>query len=554
MTDPSLRRFPVTALRHRSPQDARRHPGGQSGKATPWVLGTLALALAGGGAAWWSRQGDAPASPAATAAVSAPGASGPASGPRGPGRPGGPGGPGGFGARVQPVSVSPVRQKDIRVTLQAIGTIAASNTAVVRTKIEGELRSIRFREGQTVRAGDLLAELDNRAQQITLSQVEGQLARDQAQLQNARIDLARFKDLLGQDGVSKQQVDTQEALVRQLQGTVQSDQAIVDNARLQLSYTRIVAPIGGRVGLRQADLGNVVRPSDTNGLLSISQTSPANVVFAVPDQHLPHILEALRAQRTLAVEAWDRDQRQRLAVGQVASTDNAIDAATSTIKLKAAFPNADGRLFPNQFVNVRLQLSTVANALAVPAAAVLRNAEGHFVYLVKDDSTVTVRPVKAGATEAEWVSVEGDLQPGDKVVTDGVDRLREGSRVELIRPQNGTSGGPGGGRRSEARAGGERAGAASAPASGQAGGPASARPARGEGTRNADAPRPPSAEATSPAGAASGGGPGGGRAAEFLSRLPPEVADKVRAMSPEERRAWFQQQRAQREAAGNGGR
>jgi multidrug efflux system membrane fusion protein len=330
--------------------------------------------------------------------------------------------------------VAGVRRQDIRITLQAIGTVGAANTAVVRAKIEGELKAIHFKEGQQVRAGALLAELDNRAQQIALAQTEGQLARDQAQLANARLDLARFKDLLAKDGIARQQVDTQEALVRQLQGTVQTDQALVENARLQLSYTRITAPIAGRIGLKLADLGNVVRPSDASGLLSIAQVQPASVVFAVPDQHLPRISEALHKGRPLKVEAWDRDQKRLLATGQVTSTDNAIDAATSTIKLKAVFPNADLGLYPNQFVNVRLQLGSLDGVLAVPAAALMRNADGQYVYLVGEDRSVSMRPVRIEATDGDWVGIQADLQPGDQVVTDGVDRLRDGARVDIIQP------------------------------------------------------------------------------------------------------------------------
>jgi multidrug efflux system membrane fusion protein len=390
---------------------------------------------------------------------------------------------------VQPVSVGAVRRQDVHLTLQAIGTIAAANTAVVRTRIEGELKVLHFKEGQLVQAGALLAELDDRAQRIALAQAEGQLARDQAQLHNARVDLARFKDLLAKDGVSRQQVDTQDALVRQLQGTVQIDQAQVDNARLQLSYTRITAPISGRAGLRQADLGNTVRPSDANGLLSIAQTHPVNVVFAVPDAHLPRIAQALREKQPLEVQAWDREQKQRLAAGGVTSADNAIDSATGTIKLKASFPNADDGLFPNQFVNVRLHLGTLSDALTVPAAAVLRNAEGSFVYVVGEDKTVAVRPVQLSVAEGDWVAVKGELQDGERVVTEGVDRLRDGARVEPMRPGGAREGAPPGER---------------------------------------------------------GAGPSPERLAELLQRLPPEVAETVKAMSPEERREWFRRAREER--------
>lgn len=513
------------------------------------VVGALLLITAGG-ALWWQHARS--SEPSASDAAASGAARG--MGPRGPGGPGGPGGQRfGGGSRVQPVMVAAVQRRDIRITVNAIGNIAAANIAVVRTRIDGELQKIHFKEGQTVKAGALLAELDARALRIALAQTEGQLARDQAQLQNARLDLQRFKDLLAKDAIAKQQVDTQEALVRQLQGTVQTDQAQVDNAKLQLSYTRIVAPISGRIGLQQADLGNVVRTSDANGLLSIAQTQPVNVVFAVPDSHLPRLTEALndkarlkqtqgrsqvaltpsgglarsdRSGGALKVEAWDRDGLRRLAVGQLGSIDNAIDATTSTVKLKARFANEDEKLFPNQFVNVKLQLATLEDSLAVPTAALLRGAEGNFVYVVGEDKTVAVRKVQAGAGDGEWVSVKGDLQAGDLVVTDGVDRLREGAQVEVIKPPVDT---PDDGRRGGGRDGRrKRDGAA----------PADHKPRRADGDR-----------AFAPPGPDSQGGPRG----DFLARLPPEVAEKLKAMSPEERRAFFEQRRAERakrEAAG----
>ena len=402
-----------------------------AGRVSPWLLGVLLLG--GTCASWWGfaqkgrdASADVAASPASRAASSG-------------GKPGGKAdarGPAarrfGGAERVQPVSVATVQRQDIRLGVTAIGTIAAANTAVVKSKVEGELKAIHFQEGQWVKAGALLAELDARPFQIALAQAEGQLARDQAQLQNARLDLERFRDLLGKEGIPRQQVDTQDALVRQLQGTVQSNQALVDNARLRLSYTRITAPIAGRLGLRQVDLGNVVTPNDAQGLITVSQTQPVNVVFAVPDAHLPQIASQLRAGQVLPVEAWDRAQQAKLADGRLASTDNAIDAGTGTIRLKAAFANADGGLFPNQSVNVRLQLGTVKASLAVPAAAVLQGSQGSFVYTVNADKTVSVRRVKTGALDKGWLGIEGDLKPGDRVVIDGSDRLREGAKVDVI--------------------------------------------------------------------------------------------------------------------------
>ena len=397
----------------------------QHGKVSPWLIGLL-LAL-GAGAGWWAwashvREGSAQAGPGGPGAGASAGAQG--AGPGGRQRAGGP--------RPQPVSLAEVRRQDIRVTVAAIGTIAAANTALVKPKIEGELKAIHFKEGQWVKAGDLLAEIDARPFQIALAQSLGQLTRDQAQLQNARLDLERFKELLGKDGIAKQQVDTQDALVKQLQGTVQANEAAVDNARLQLSYTRITAPISGRVGLKQVDLGNVVRPSDAQGLVTISQTQPVNVIFAVPDGHIPLIASKLKAGAPMGVEAWDRDFKLKLADGKVGSTDNAIDVGTGTIKLKALFANADGGLFPNQSVNVRLQLGTDEGTLAVPGAAVQRGAQGAYVYVLKPDTTVALRTVQTGALDGDWIGVRGNLKAGERVVVDGAERLRDGSSVAIV--------------------------------------------------------------------------------------------------------------------------
>lgn len=512
---------------------------------------TLALALvailAAGGWWWWTQRqpGEASTGGPQTASSAPAGTSSAA------------GGPGGrrFGGanRVQPVTVAAVRRQDIRVVVQAIGNIAALNTAVVRARVEGELKAIRFKEGQQVRAGQLLAEIDPRSYEVALAQAQGQLARDQAQLRNAQVDLERYKDLLAKDSIARQQVDTQEALVRQLQGTVQTDQAQVDSAKLQLSYTKVVAPISGRLGLKQADLGNIVRASDANGLVTITQTQPISVVFAVPEANLPLINRQLKAGETLVVEAWDREQRNRMATGKVSTTDNAIDPVTGTIKLKAEFANADGALFPNQFANIRLQLDTLEAVLSVPNSAVQRGAIGTFVYVVKEDNAVTVRRVRLGQVDGDWTSVQGELAPGDKVVTDGADRLREGAKVEVITPPpaRGTAlgAGEGGGRRRDGAPGGTAAGA-SAPAA------AASRPAGG-----ASAPRAQATPATAPAARAGASDAwidqlppeAAERVRRTLERLPPDVQQRVHAMSPEERRAFFQQLREQRRAQQGGG-
>ena len=344
-----------------------------------------------------------------------------------------PGKGGGEGSRSTPVSVGEVRLMDIRYTVQAAGTLVALNTAVVRAKVDGELKALRFTEGQLVQAGQVLAEIDARPFEAQLNQAQGQFARDAALMKNAELDLQRYQDLLSKDAIARQQVETQAALVRQLQGTVQADQAQIDLAKLQLSYTRVTAPISGRLGLKQVELGSLVRSSDPNGLVNITQTQPMAVVFSVPEMHVPLIMRKLKAGQALPVEAWDRDQKIRLAQGRVSTTDNAIDVATSTLRLKATLDNRDGSLFPNQFAHIRLQLDTLKNVLAVPAQAVQRGAAGTFVYVVQADNTVQVQTVQLEAVEGDWQAVKADLKAGQQVVTDGADRLRSGSVVEVVK-------------------------------------------------------------------------------------------------------------------------
>jgi len=338
------------------------------------------------------------------------------------------------GAGALPVSAALAVERDVRVRVRAIGSFVAANTALVRPQVGGTLTALHFKEGQQVRAGELLAQIDARSFAAALAQAQGMLARDVAQLENARIDLARYQGLVQQDAAPKQQADTQAALVRQLEGTVQADRAAADSARLQLAWTKVLAPIAGRAGLKQADLGNVVSPSDTTGIVTITQTRPIALVFAVPAQHLPSIQAHLRERRALPVEAWDRAGQQRLAVGEIQTADNAIDATTDTIKVKALFANDDDALFPNQAVNVVLQLDTQAGAVTVPQAALQRGAQGAFVYVVQGDGTVATRPVQTGASDDGVVAVRGAVHAGDRVVTDGTDRLRDGAAVEVIDP------------------------------------------------------------------------------------------------------------------------
>jgi multidrug efflux system membrane fusion protein len=333
-----------------------------------------------------------------------------------------------------PVSTDLVKRMDMVVNVQALGTMTAMNTAIVRSQVDGVLKSLRFTEGQQVQAGQLLAEIDARAFEAQLNLALGQLARDNAQLLNAQLDLQRYQDLLKKDAIARQQVETQAALLAQLQGTVQADQANVDAAKLQLSYTRVTAPISGRLGLKQAELGSLVRAGDANGLVTITQTQPMAVVFAVPEMHVPLIMRKLKSGQALPVQAWDRERKQRLASGRVNTTDNAIDVATGTLKLKASLDNRDGQLFPNQFAQIELQLDTLKNTLVVPSASVQRGAQGSMVLVVQADSTVNAVPVQLLSAQDDWQAVQSDaLKEGDSVVTDGADRLRSGSKVEVVK-------------------------------------------------------------------------------------------------------------------------
>ncbi|MGE5087666.1 MAG: MdtA/MuxA family multidrug efflux RND transporter periplasmic adaptor subunit [Candidatus Levyibacteriota bacterium] len=341
--------------------------------------------------------------------------------------------PGAFGARGPlPVAVAVARSADFPVYIDAIGTVTARNTVTVRPRVDGQLIRVLFREGQTVRAGDLLAEIDPRPFQVQLTQAEGQLARDQAQLANARIDLERYQTLLKQDSIASQQVDTQAALVRQLAGTIEADRGAVDNAKLQLSYTRITAPLAGRLGLRQVDPGNIVHASDAGGIVIITEVQPIGVVFSIPEDRLPTVLRRTRSDAAIPVDAYDRDGKRKLESGKLVTIDNQIDPTTGTIKLKAEFANADGGLFPNQFVNVRMNVDTLVGATVIPTPAIQRGSPGTFVYRVENGDTVAVRKVVLGPADGESTVVTEGLAPGDRVVVDGTDKLRDGAKIEAV--------------------------------------------------------------------------------------------------------------------------
>lgn len=376
----------------------------------------------------------------------------------------------------QPVLVltAMTRRGDIDVVLNALGTVTARNTVLVKPRVDGQLVRVPFREGQLVKAGEVLAEIDPRPFQVLLDQASGQLVRDQALLANAQLDLERYRGMLAKESIPRQQFETQEALVQQYKGTVQTDQAQVDSAKLQLDFTRITAPLSGRLGLRQVDVGNMVHAADTTGLVYITQTQPIAVVFAIPADSLAAVTSRLLAGKTLPVDVRDRDGKTRLATGKLLTVDNQIDTTTGTVKLKAEFTNSDNSLFPNQFVNARLRVETRSGATLVPVAAIQRGTQGTFVYVINDaDKSVSLRPVTLGPTTADTVAIENGLAVGEQVVVDGADKLRQGAKVEVSTPearQPGRKDAPNGGAPSESKRhhGNNPDGSGSVPASGGA--------------------------------------------------------------------------------------
>jgi multidrug efflux system membrane fusion protein len=329
------------------------------------------------------------------------------------------------------VGVASAELADVPVYLSAIGTVQPVVAATVRPQLAGTLFSIDFQEGQKVNKGDLLAQIDPRPYKLALSQAEGMLGRDQAQLAAARGDLARYTQLLEQDSIARQQVDTQTATVQQLEGTVLADEAAVGTARLNLAYTSIRAPVSGKVGLRQADIGNYLTPSDANGIVVITQTAPIDVAFALPQDQLPKLQEKLREQPEMAVTARDKAESAILGRGTFLTFDNQIDITTGTVRAKARFANTDERLFPNQFVNVELLVDTLSQAVTVPVAAVRHGAQGDFIFVLLPDKTAKLSLVKTGPSDNGRTVILSGIAAGDTVITEGADRLEDGARVNL---------------------------------------------------------------------------------------------------------------------------
>lgn len=345
---------------------------------------------------------------------------------------------GGSSAPPLMIGTMAAQEGDIGIYVSALGVVTPLNTVSVRSRVDGQLMKVNYQEGQMVRAGDPLVEIDAAPFQAALVQAEGQFARDSALLENAHLDLDRYKEAFAKKAIPKQQLDTQAATVHQYEGTVKLDQGQVDNARVQLAYCHIGAPISGRVGLRLVDAGNIVHASDANALVVITELQPIAVIFNVAEDFLPQIQQQLRAGKTLAVDAFDREKNKKLATGTLATLDNQIDTTTGTVKLKAIFTNEDESLFPNQFVNARLLVDTLRNVTLVPNTVIQRNADSAFVYLLKPDQTVAVQTITAGATDGSASAVEG-IAPGAVVVGDNFSRLTDGAKVAVRSTTNQTS-------------------------------------------------------------------------------------------------------------------
>jgi membrane fusion protein, multidrug efflux system len=376
---------------------------------TRWLIG-LIVVLLGVGAVWYWQTHHAPQTAGRGAA--------------------------GRGAQTaaQPVGAETIGTGDIRIILNELGTVTPLANVTVKTQINGQLTEVGFQEGQSVKVGDFLAQIDPRPYQVALEQAQGTLAHDQALLEQAQNNLKRFQTLARQDSIAQQQADDQKFLVAQYQGSVKTDQGQVDSAKLNLIYCHIVAPVAGRVGLRQVDAGNYVQTSDANGLVVITQEQPISVIFSVTEDSLPAVMKQLHAGAKLQVEAYDRANVTLLATGTLSSVDNQINTTTGTVNMRADFPNTDETLFPNQFVNAHVLVDTLHNVVRVPVAAVQQGAPGSYVYVINQDDTVSVRPIKVGPIDGAQAQVISGLSAGDRVVTDGTDRLRDGQKVTIPRP------------------------------------------------------------------------------------------------------------------------
>ncbi len=403
-------------------------------KENGWVragLVTLAIAILGGGGYWWYRstQTDTIGADKSGAASDGKGAATGAAGRSGPGGPGG-------GRGAVPAVIDQVRVSEVPVIVTAIGTVTARATAAARARVDGLLQTVSFREGQLVRAGEVIARIDPLPFQAVLQSAQGQLAKDQAQLDAAKLDLVRYQKLLEQDSIARQQVEAQAALVKQLEGSLLADRAQVATAQLNVDYTQVKAPITGRTGLRQVDAGNMVRASDTNGIVVITEVQPIATVFSLPQEVLPSVLSKMgrdtQGAPRLSVQVLDRDGRTVLDTGELLAVDNQIDATTGTVKLKAVFPNKNNALFPNQFVNMKLELERLEAAITIPQSAVQRGAPGTYVYVVTAEKTASLRKVQLGPVTGERVVITTGLKEGESIVIDGADKLRDGAPVTTV--------------------------------------------------------------------------------------------------------------------------
>ena len=330
-----------------------------------------------------------------------------------------------------PVSGARAQRGDLNLYLTAIGAVTPLNTTTVKSRVDGAIQNIFYKEGQNVKEGDLLIQIDPRPYQVQLTQAQGQMAKDQATYEDARITFERDQVLYSQGVLARQQLDDQQSVMNQARGAVEVDRGTIDSAKLNLTYSRITAPITGRIGLRIVDIGNIVHAADTTGLVVITQLQAITVIFAIPEDDIPKVVARMQAGQPLLVDAWDREFKKKLATGTLMTFDNQIDQTTGTVRLKAQFDNTDYSLFPSQFVNARLLIDTVTNTVLVPTAAVQKSPQGNFAYLVKPDNTVIQRGITVGATEGDVSSITSGLAPGDMVVTDGVDKLQPGAKVNV---------------------------------------------------------------------------------------------------------------------------